>query len=90
MAQEVANTTLSRTTLPAGKKRDLAWYKLYAFVTEAADAPFILVRETFSHGDGFPRPEIASSHLRGNNKAARHSHMNCAPTGAGYRIHQST
>lgn len=24
------------------------------------------------------------------NKVARHSHMNCAPTGAGYRIHQST
>lgn len=44
----------------------------------------------FSHADSFPRPEIASSRLWGNNKAARHSHMNCAPTGAGYRIHQST
>lgn len=39
----------------------------------------------------FPAVWLAvSPRLRGYNKAARHSHMNCAPTGAGYRVHQST
>lgn len=67
--------------------------KLYTFVREkrwSQRSILILIRETFSHEDGFLRTKIVSFRLRGNNKAARHSHMNCAPTGAGYRIHQST
>lgn len=38
----------------------------------------------------FSFPRRRSPRARENNKAARHSHMNCAPTGAGYRHHQST
>lgn len=84
---------LSHAASSVDKERDLrARFKLYAFTTEAARRRPVHLRSAkpFSHADGFPRPEIASSCLRGNNKAARHSHMNCAPTGAGYRIHQST